>query len=74
MRKIKTVPRGNTRRPDPDGEAWQAEACRRWERAHSRARHAGGDFAAAEFYERRSAARLVRPGPRDPRAAGAVSP
>ena len=45
------VPRGNTRRPDPAGEAWQREASGRWQKAHNRARNAGGDFAPVEFYE-----------------------
>lgn len=27
------VQRGTGRRPDPDGEAWQAEAARRWDQA-----------------------------------------
>ena len=45
------VPRGNTRRPDPAGEAWQAEASGRWQRAANRARRAGGDFTPGEFYE-----------------------
>ena len=51
MPKPKTIPRANTRHPDPAGEAWQAEASRRWEKAHSRARRAGGDFTAIEFYD-----------------------
>jgi hypothetical protein len=33
----KTVPRGNTRRPDPEGAAWHAEARTRWDAA-------GGDI------------------------------
>ena len=52
MARTKTnVPRGTTRRPDPDGAAWQAEASGRWQRATNRGRRTGGDFAAAEFYE-----------------------
>ena len=34
------VPRG-TRRPDPEGEAWQAEAARRWDRAEQEATFTG---------------------------------
>ncbi len=45
------VPRGTNRRPDPEGDAWLAEAARRWNAATNRARRAGGDFAANEFYE-----------------------
>ena len=45
------VPRGNTRRPDPAGEAWQREAQGRWRRATARARNAGGDFGPIEFFE-----------------------
>ncbi len=33
MRRMRSVPRGTNRRPDPAGEAWQAEAGRRWDAA-----------------------------------------
>ena len=45
------VPRGTSRRPDPEGEAWQAEAAQRWRQAEHRARNAGGDFTPIEFYD-----------------------
>ncbi len=44
------VPRGTTRHPDPEGDAWLAEAGRRWGAATNRARRAGGDFTPAEFF------------------------
>ena len=53
MPKPSSTPRGHTkggRRPDPDGEAWQAEARGRWQRASNRARRAGGDFTVMDFY------------------------
>ena len=45
------VPRGTSRRPDPEGEAWQANAAQRWRQAEHRARNAGGDFAPSEFFD-----------------------
>lgn len=54
MPKPSSTPRGHTkggRRPDPDGEAWQAEARGRWQRASNRARRVGRDSAPIEFFE-----------------------